>query len=41
MKISKTMFFNSDHLAKFFGISEALMEYNTTAKSKQTFFSPN
>ena len=34
----KTMFSISDRLAKFFGISGAPMEHNTTAKSKQTFF---
>ena len=34
----KTMFSISDRLAKFFGISGAPMEHNTTVKSKQTFF---
>ena len=34
----KTMFYISDRLAKFFGISEAPMEHNAIAKSKQTFF---
>ena len=33
----KTKFSNSDHLAKFFGISGAPVEHNTAAKSKKTF----
>ena len=33
----KTMFSISDRLAKFFGISGAPMEHNTTTKSKKTF----
>ena len=34
----KTMFSISDRVAKFFGLSGAPMEHNTTAKSKQAFF---
>ena len=34
----KTMFSISDGLAKFFGITRAPMEHNTTVKSKRTFF---
>ena len=34
----KTLFSISDRLAKFFGVSGALMEHNAIAKSKQAFF---
>ena len=34
----KTLFSISDRLAKFFGVSGALMEHNAIAKSKQTIF---
>ena len=37
----KIMFSILDRLAKFFGISEAPMEHNATAKLKQTFFIRN
>ena len=34
----KTLFSISDCLAKFFGVSGALLERNAIAKSKQAFF---
>ena len=34
----KTLFSILDRLAKFFGVSGALMEHDAIAKSKQTFF---
>ena len=35
--VQKTMFSLSNHWANIFGISEAPMEHNAIAKSKETF----